>query len=112
MIYDDWGYTCACIEYLDNKSPGGDRKEIGYLNIYDGAAFDVQLYSSKKDMNGTFICDKDIIYSQLHRTYFNVEFDGCAFRIIDRSGRPAGLLSDLDTAKIIIGGNLYEGIKK
>jgi hypothetical protein len=112
MIKDDWDFTIALINYSDHKDPEGNHTEIGFLKKCEGKIADVQLYSSKKDMNGVPVCDGDIIYSQKFLTYFKVVFDGCAFILVGRDDADAGFLSSLESNEIVIGGNIYEGMQK
>ena len=114
MILEDLMFTEMLLKYGNAiDAVNGNRKEIGFLAESEGKILDFMLYSSKKDVHGNVVCDKDVIYHTKLNDTLIVKFDGCAFRLFDRGDSFVGVyLHDLNETEIIIMGNIYEGMKR
>ena len=111
MIKSDWEYTKLQMNYLKNDEAGNDDR-IGFLKNYDGKVFELQLYSSKKDMHGETVCDGDIIYCQELKDSCKIVFNGCTFNVVMRDDTVYMPLEYLSSDDIVIMGNIYEGMSK
>lgn len=111
MIKSDLEFTSMCLKYL-GKNENGSRDEIGFLADFEGQALDFQMYLSKQDMNGELVCDGDVIYCQDMQDTCRVVFNGSSFELVARDDVKGALLSDLPSDRIVIMGNVYEGMRK